>query len=194
MYRDTMDGTSLYTRGRVARVVLRTTGSSRCARIVAPRRGPALTQTAALRGSPLIRTSMKTATRGAARGPVRVHALFEQFTERSIKAIIFAQGFARDMGSMEVRYVWYLCPGFASNGHARVALGGDHGCCEMFREVDGFCPRLGRVLFRSARGPSCRIEHYCSCVFGLRTVGPVLPVSGPSCTMSLTATLTHSGS
>lgn len=34
---------------------------------------------------------------------VRVQALFEQFTERSIKSIIYAQGFCREMGGSEVR-------------------------------------------------------------------------------------------
>jgi hypothetical protein len=37
------------------------------------------------------------------RSGVRVNALFEEFTERSIKSIIFAQGFCRDLGSQEVR-------------------------------------------------------------------------------------------
>lgn len=43
------------------------------------------------------------------RRPSRVHvqALFEQFTERSIKSIIYAQGFCRDLGGSEVR-CWLL--------------------------------------------------------------------------------------
>ena len=36
------------------------------------------------------------------RSGVQVFAIFEQFTERSIKSIIFAQGFCRDMGCSEV--------------------------------------------------------------------------------------------
>ena len=45
------------------------------------------------------------------RSSVQVFALFEQFTERSIKSIIFAQGFCRDMGCSEVgpRLGQYSC-------------------------------------------------------------------------------------
>lgn len=47
-------------------------------------------------------TKSATQQRHPRRSGVRVNALFEEFTERSIKSIIFAQGFCRDLGSQEV--------------------------------------------------------------------------------------------